>query len=119
MMKNLKMILLGFILISGFNTVNAQEASKLTPKERSEIQSTKIATDLNLENGEKSKLYEIILTTAVKNDKVRKNTELSADQKVESIRENQEALMIRLKEILTPEQIQQIEKTQKAELEKL
>lgn len=113
-MKYIKAVLVGISVFLGSVNLHAQERAKLTPQQRAEKHTERMTKQLSLDDSQKAKVYEINLGTAMKNERVRTNTELTPEGKKEKIKSHQDTRMEQLKGVLTAEQYKKLE-TQQAE----
>jgi hypothetical protein len=102
-MKTLKIGFIALTLMIG-NATFGQKA-KLTPEERANKKTEKMAKQLLLSPEQKVKVLEVNKNIAQKNEEVRKNSSISKDQKEAAIKENQNARNESLKTILNEEQM--------------
>lgn len=108
-MKMFKAVLLGMFLFVGMMSVNAQDKVKSTPAQRSEKHTTKMTKELGLSDDQKAKVQEINLGIAMKNDAVRNNEKMTAEQKKSAIEGNREARLSMLKGVLSADQYEKVE----------
>lgn len=111
-MKVLKTFLLGITLFIGLGSVQAQEKAKLTPQQRADKHTERMVKQLSLDDNQKAKVYEINLGTAMKNERVRSNADLSLEKKREMIKSHHDIRMEQLKGVLTADQYKKLEEHQ-------
>lgn len=100
MMNKLKTGLLTLGLLVGTATF----AQQPTPEDKANRQTEKLAQELSLTAEQKTKVSELNIGIARKNDAVMNNTSLTPDQKKEHLQGNNNAHRAQLKMILTEEQ---------------
>lgn len=103
---SLKTGLVIFGLVIG-TTVMAQERERgdgKTPQERAQSRTEWMAKELSLTEAQKTKVAALNLQAVEKNQQIRSNASLSADQKKAAWKENHKAQRAQLREILTADQ---------------
>lgn len=111
----MKTLILALALVVG-GTAIAQQHEKRERKpaeERATNSAQKMATKLGLDETQKTKIHDINLGIAQKNDAIRDNTSLSREQKMAQLKENQTARNAQYKEVLTSEQYAKYEAWEK------
>ncbi|MBI1837945.1 MAG: hypothetical protein HYR91_11845 [Flavobacteriia bacterium] len=90
------------LLISGISY--SQDAQVKTSQERAKANTEKLNYELGLTPEQKVKVQAVNEGIAYKNDEIRKNPNMSAEQKEAAIKGNNQARLTHLKSILTEEQ---------------
>jgi protein CpxP len=106
-MKRLNLILATAILC--FNSFSSFSQEK-TPEERAKHLTEKMTKSLLLSTDQQAKVLTLNTGIAQKNDAIRKNVNMSKEQKQEAIKGNMEARKSNLKMILNEEQYKKFEK---------
>lgn len=97
---------------------DATAKAKKTPEERANHLTTKMVKQLGLNEEQTAKISEINLGIAIKNDGIRGNTNMTAEQKKEIIESNRQARMSMYKDVLTTEQYDKCVALEKAHQER-
>ena len=118
-MKNLKSLFIAVVLICTAHSLTAQEQTKKTPEERAKLQTDRMTKQLVLTADQQSKVAELNLGIAKKNESIRNNVNMTAEQKKESINGNIQAQNDVLKTILTLEQFEKHKKSQEIRKERI
>lgn len=105
----LNVLLVGVSLIAGMATATAQEQTKKTPEQRAEMHTTRMTKALELTEEQRSKVAELNLGVAMKNEAVRNSTTMTKEQKQEAVQGNHEGRKAQLKMILSEEQYKKFE----------
>lgn len=109
------------VLVGGTALAQQQQQKKerKTAEERATAQAQKMATKLGLDDNQKTKIHDINLGIAQKNDAIRENASLSREQKMAQLKENQDARNAQYKEVLTSDQYAKYEAWEKEKREKM
>lgn len=94
---------LSIMLITASVTAQQTESS---PEQRAAVKTENMAKTLNLTEEQKSKVADLNLGIAQKNEAVKNNPNMTPEQKKEAYRGNEEGRKANLQLILTPEQYQ-------------
>jgi len=95
-----------------------QESKGISPDEKAFNLTSKMTKELKLDGDQAAKIAEINQGIAIKNQNVRTATNMSAEQKVEVLKSNNDARFYMYKTVLTEEQYtkyEQLDKELKAE----
>lgn len=111
-MKIKAIVLVGLVSMLSITTVSAQDKEKKTPQERATMLTERMDKALVLTADQKSKISELNLGVALKNERIRKDASLTKDKKKEALEANKATRDYNLKMILTPEQFAKVEKMQ-------
>jgi hypothetical protein len=117
----MKTIILALAFLVG-GTAMAQQQEKRERKpaeERANASAQKMKTKLGLDDAQTTKIHDINLGIAQKNDAIRDNTSLTREQKMAQLKENQNARNTQYKEILTADQYAKYEAWEKEKREKM
>lgn len=117
----MKTIILALAFLVG-GTAMAQQQEKRERKpaeERANTSAQKMKTKLGLDDVQTTKIHDINLGIAQKNDAIRDNTSLTREQKMAQLKENQNARNIQYKEVLTADQYAKYEAWEKEKREKM
>jgi Spy/CpxP family protein refolding chaperone len=94
------------------------EHKKLTPEERAQRLTTKMTEKLKLTPEQSSKISDINVGIAKKNEGIRANTSMAKEEKAKIIKSNHDARLMMYKDVLTAEQMTQYEAWEAAKKEK-
>jgi hypothetical protein len=109
----MKIAVMAIALLMG-SLAFGQEGKKLSPDEKAFHLSSKMTKELKLDGDQATKISEINLGIANKNESVRNATNMSAEQKVEVLKSNDDARLYMYKNVLTAEQFAKFEELEKA-----
>lgn len=108
------------VLVGGAAMAQQQEKrERKTAEERATASTQKMTTKLGLDETQKTKIHDINLGIAQKNDAIRNNTSLTREQKMAQLKENQTARNAQYKEVLTSEQYAKYEAWEKEKRAKM
>lgn len=113
-MKTLKAGLVVFGLMAG-SVAMAQEKEGRSPQERAQFRTDRMAKELSLTEDQKTKVSAMNLEMVEKNQAIKNDASLTAEQKKEAFKANRKAQKAKLKEVLTKEQLA-ILKAKKSEI---
>lgn len=94
------------------------EHKKSTPEERAQRLTTKMTEKLKLTPEQSSKISDINLGIAKKNEGIRGNAAMAKEEKAKIIKSNHDARLMMYRDVLTPEQMTQYEAWEAAKKEK-
>nr|WP_294858715.1 hypothetical protein [uncultured Fluviicola sp.] len=117
----MKTLILALAMVVG-GTAIAQQHEKRERKpaeERATNSSQKMKTKLGLDDSQTTKIHDINLGIAQKNDAIRDNTALTREQKMAQLKENQNSRNVQYKEVLTSDQYTKYEAWEKEKREKM
>lgn len=104
-MKKLTVLLIGLTLLSAsINPVNAQEKVKKTAEQRATALTDRMDKALSLTAEQKTKITELNLGIAKKNEAIRNDPKMTKEAKKQGLEANQAARNANLKTILTADQ---------------
>jgi len=117
----MKTLILAMAFLTGGTAIAQQQAKKehKTAEERATAQAQKMTTKLGLDETQKTKIHDINLGIAQKNDAIRANTSLTREQKMAQIKETQDARNAQYKEVLTSDQYAKYEAWEKEKREQM
>lgn len=96
-----------------------QKRERKPAEERATNSAQKMKTKLGLDDAQTTKIHDVNLGIAQKNDAIRDNTSLTREQKMTQLRETQNARNAQYKEILTADQYTKYEAWEKEKREKM
>ena len=107
-MKTIKLIIASIIVSFGVNAQTGKmtklESSKAkTPEERAKVQTDRMKSELTLTNDQYEKAYQINLGIIQKNKGLQEQ-KLTAEERRNAVKQNNEARMTMLKDVLTADQ---------------
>jgi protein CpxP len=107
-MKTLKLIFASLIISFGVNAqtgkmTKLEAGQKKTPEERAKFQTENMKKELSLTNDQYDKAYQINLGIVQKNQALQ-DQKMTAEERRNAVKSNNEARMSMLKEVLTAEQ---------------
>ncbi|WP_343634206.1 hypothetical protein [Fluviicola sp.] len=119
----MKTLILALAMVVG-GTVMAQrpqqqKRERKPAEERAANSAQKMKTKLGLDDAQTTKIHDINLGIAQKNDAIRDNTSLTREQKMTQLRDNQNARNAQYKEVLTADQYAKYEAWEKEKREKM
>ncbi len=117
----MKTLILALTFLLG-GTAMAQQTEKRERKpaeERANSSAQRIKTKLGLDDAQTTKIHDINLGIAQKNDAIRENTSLTREQKMSQLRENQNSRNAQYKEVLTTDQYAKYEAWEKEKRKKM
>jgi len=117
----MKTLILAIALVVG-GTAMAQQQEKRERKpaeERATASAQKMKTKLGLDDAQTTKIHDINLGIAQKNDAIRDNTSLTREQKMVQLKETHNSRNAQYKEVLTPDQYAKYEAWEKEKREKM
>ena len=117
----MKTLILAIALVVG-STAMAQQHEKRERKpaeERATASAQKMKTKLGLDDAQTTKIHDINLGIAQKNDAIRDNTSLTKEQKMAQLKETHHSRNAQYKEVLTPDQYAKYEAWEKEKREKM
>lgn len=94
------------------------EQKKSTPEERAQRLTAKMTEKLKLTPDQSSRISDINLGIAKKNEGIRGNASMAKEEKAKIIKSNHEARLSMYRDVLTPEQMTQYEAWEAAKKEK-
>lgn len=94
-----------------------QTKEKKTPEQRADLLTNKLDSIVKLTSEQKSKIYNLNLETAKKNQTIAQKKDLTKEQKKEQIKANNKSRQTAVKEILTEQQRNIIKEKHKAKKE--
>jgi hypothetical protein len=106
-MKTLKLVIASLIISCGVNAQTAKNGKGHNPEERAKFQTEKMKNELTLTNEQVEKAYQINLE-AIKKNKELSEEKLTAKERKEAVRRNNENRMKKFKEVLSEEQFNKI-----------
>jgi hypothetical protein len=107
-------------LVGGTAMAQQQEKRERKPaEERANASAQKMKTKLGLDDAQTTKIHDINLGIAQKNDAIRDNTSLTREQKMTQVKENQNSRNAQYKEVLTADQYAKYEAWEKEKREKM
>lgn len=117
----MKTLILAIAFLVGGSAMAQQQAKRerKTAEERATNSTQKMTTKLGLDETQKSKIHDINLGIAQKNDAIRDNKSLTRDQKMAQLKEIQDSRNAQYKEVLTSEQYAKYEAWEKEKREKM
>ena len=107
-MKDLKFLFIAAAFVFTANSLNAQEQTKRSPEERATLHTERMTKQLVLAPEQQTKVADLNLGIAKKNEAVRNNVNMTPEQKQEAIKGNLQARNSVLKTILTAEQYEKL-----------
>ena len=112
-MKTLKLIFASLIVSFGVNAqtgkmTKLQANKKMTTEERAKFQTESMKTELNLTNEQYEKAYTINLGIVQKN-KALQEQKMTTEERQNAVKQNNEARMTMLKEVLSAEQFSKLQ----------
>jgi hypothetical protein len=117
-MKMLNVLFVGIALMIGTTAVSAQETVKKTAQERADMHTKHMTKALLLNPDQVSKVAELNLGVANKNEAIRKDVNMTQEMKKTYIQGNLEGRKAQLKLILNAEQFAKFEAQQAKKTEK-
>ncbi len=117
----MKTLILALALVVG-GTAMAQQHEKKERKpaeERATSSAQRMKTKLSLDDAQTTKIHDINLGIAQKNDAIRDNTSLTREQKMAQLKETQNSRNAQYKEVLTSDQYVKYEAWEKEKREKM
>ena len=106
-MKSLKLIFASLIISFGVNAQNANQKKMdrnyMSPEQKAKLQTEKMKTELNLSNEQYDKAYQINMGIVQKNKSL-EDQKMTTDERENAVKQNNEARIFMLKEVLTTEQ---------------
>ena len=107
-MKTIKLIIASIIVSFGVNAQTGKmtklESSKVkTPEERAKVQTDRMKSELTLTNDQYEKAYQINLGIIQKNKGLQEQ-KMTAEERRNAVKQNNEARMAMLKDVLTADQ---------------
>jgi hypothetical protein len=107
-MKTIKLIIASIIVSFGVNAQTGKmtklESSKAkTPEERAKVQTDRMKSELTLTNDQYEKAYQINLGIIQKNKGLQEQ-KMTAEERRNAVKQNNEARMAMLKDVLTADQ---------------
>ena len=117
----MKTLVLALAFLVG-GTAIAQQTEKRERKpaeERATASAQKMKTKLGLDDAQTTRIHDINLGIAQKNDAIRDNTSLTREQKMAQLKETQNARNAQYKEVLTADQYAKYEAWEKEKREKM
>jgi hypothetical protein len=117
----MKTVILALALVVGGSAM-AQQQEKRERKpaeERATSSAQKMTTKLGLDETQKTKIHDINLGIAQKNDAIRDNTSLTREQKMGQLKATQDSRNAQYKEVLTNDQYTKYEAWEKEKREKM
>ena len=119
----MKTLILALVMVIGGTAVSQQpqhqKRERKPAEERATNSAQKMKTKLGLDDAQTTKIHDINLGIAQKNDAIRDNTSLTREQKMTQLKANQDARNAQYKEILTPDQYAKYEAWEKEKREKM
>ena len=117
----MKTVILALVVLVGGSAMAQQQEKRerKTAEERATASAQKMTTKLGLDVTQKTKIYDINLGIAQKNDAIRNNTSLTREQKMAQLKENQTARNAQYKEVLNSEQYAKYEAWEKEKRAKM
>ncbi|AEA44912.1 hypothetical protein [Fluviicola taffensis] len=117
----MKTFILAFVFLVGGTAMAQQQAKKehKTPEQRATGLTQKMTAKLGLDETQKTKIQNINLGIAQKNDAIRNNTSLSRDEKRTQLKETQTSRNSQYKEVLSADQYAKYEAWEKEKREKM
>jgi hypothetical protein len=117
----MKTFILAFAFLVGGTAMAQQPAKKerKSAEERATNLAQRMTTKFGLDEGQKTKIHDINLGIAQKNDAIRDNSSLSKEQKMVQLKENQNARNAQYKEVLTADQYAKYEAWEKEKMQKM
>ncbi|WP_430403165.1 hypothetical protein [Fluviicola sp.] len=117
----MKTLILALTLLIGGSAMAQQQAKKerKPAEERATNSSQKMKTKLGLDDAQTTKIHDINLGIAQKNDAIRDNTALTREQKMAQLKETQNSRNAQYKEVLTSDQYAKYEAWEKEKREKM
>lgn len=117
----MKTLILALALVVG-GTAMAQQHEKKERKpaeERATNSAQKMKTKFGLDDAQTTRIHDINLGIAQKNDAIRDNTSLTREQKMTQLKETQNSRNAQYKEVLTSDQYTKYEAWEKEKREKM
>ena len=106
-MKSLKLIFASLIISFGVNAQNANQKKMdrnyMSPEQKAKLQTEKMKTELNLSNEQYDKAYQINMGIVQKNKSL-EDQKMTTYERENAVKQNKEARILMLKEVLTTEQ---------------
>lgn len=117
----MKTVILALAVLVGGSAVAQQPAKKerKSAEERATNLAQKMTTKLGLDETQKTKIHDINLGIAQKNDAIRDNTSLTREQKMAQLKETHNSRNAQYKEVLTSDQYAKYEAWEKEKREKM
>jgi hypothetical protein len=100
----MKTVILALAVLVGGSAMAQQPAKRKTAEERATASAQKMTTKLGLDDTQKTKIHDINLGIAQKNDAIRDNTSLTREQRMAQLEETRTARNAQYREVLTSEQ---------------
>ncbi len=116
-MKMLKVLFIGIALMIGTTAVSAQETVKKTAQERANAHTKHMTKELALTPDQASKVAELNLGVANKNEAIRKDVNMTQEMKKTYIQGNLDGRNTQLKMILNAEQFAKFEAQEAKKME--
>ncbi|MGV3609546.1 MAG: hypothetical protein ACO1N0_01265 [Fluviicola sp.] len=117
----MKTLILALAFLVGGTAMAQQQEKKerKTPEERANSSAQRMKTKLSLDEAQTTKIHDINLGIAQKNDAIRDNSSLTREQKMSQLKENQNSRNVQYKEVLTADQYAKYEAWEKEKREKM
>jgi Spy/CpxP family protein refolding chaperone len=100
----MKTVILALAVLVGGSALAQQPAKRKTAEERATASAQKMTTKLGLDETQKTKIHDINLGIAQKNDAIRDNTSLTREQRMAQLEETRTSRNAQYREVLTSEQ---------------
>lgn len=113
----LNVLFVGIALMIGTTVVSAQGTVKKTAQERADMHTKHMTKALALTPEQVSKVAELNLGVANKNEVVRNDANMTPDRKKEFVKGNLDGRKVHLQMILTPEQFAKFEQNEAKKIE--
>ena len=112
----MKTVILGicFLLVSQISSAQTDKKGKKTPEQRAEMMTNALNKEVTLTQEQKDKVYAINLRTAQKNQEIRKQTDLTEEQKKEKLKSNNQNRRKQVMAELTEDQKKVLKEKKKA-----